>query len=206
MSQSNPNPTPSIETAAEPSPTPTPAPAAEPPESAPASAKEKTYTEAQYQASLEKEKKAWEKKVKDAEAKAKLSEDERLKAERDEAISQLRERDTRDSVMETAGKAGVKNAKLFYNAYRSELEFDEKGNVANLKSVLEAAQVDSPELFAAVSAAIPPAEKPKGSADGGEGNSAPVAGLYTREELNKLSASEINANWDKVQKSLSALQ
>jgi hypothetical protein len=205
MSKSNqptPSPTPAPEPAPTPGPEPTPAPAPIPtPEPAPAPAKEKTYTEAQYQANLAKAQKDWEKKVSDAEAKAKLSEDERLKAERDDALSQLRERDTRDSVTEKAGAAGVKNPRLFYNAYKSDLEFDDKGIVTNLKDILETAKAESPELFAPP----PSAPAPSGSADGGAGNNNQVSGLYSREELNKLTATEINADWDKVQKSLMAL-
>lgn len=205
MSTKNtPTPVPSPEPTPTPAPEPTPAPPLAAPTPEPAPAKEKTYTEAQYQANLSKAQKEWEKKVSDAEAKAKLSEDERLKAERDDALSQLRERDTRDSVIDKAGVAGVKNPRLFYNAYKSELEFDDKGNIANLQDVLETAKSESPELFSI--SAPPPAPAPAGSADGGAGNNTPVAGLYSREELNKLSAAEINADWDKVQKSLMALK
>jgi hypothetical protein len=130
--------------------------------------------------------------------KAKLSEDERTKAELKDAQEQLAERDRRDIVKEAAEKAGVKNPRLFYNAYKDDLETDAKGKITNLKEVLEAAKTESPELFSTV-------EKPAGSADGGQGNGSQPTDLYTKDQLGKLSESEINANWDKVQKSLAAL-
>lgn len=186
-----PNPTPTPTPAPEPTPAPTPEPTPTPtPEPQPSPAPEKTYTPAQLAAELKKAEKAWEKKVADADAKAKLTEDERLKAERDEALSKLRERDTRDSVVESAEKAGVKNPKLFYNAYKDELEFDDKGKITNLKEVLESAKTESPELFT-------PAKRADGSADGGEGNGNPAGGL-TKEMIEKMSDAEIAANMDKI--------
>lgn len=183
-------PTPTPEPTTTPTPEPTPAPAPTPtPEPTPA-APAKTYTEAQYQANLAKERKDWEKKVADAEKKAKMTEDEKLKAERDEALAGLRERDTRDSVIEAAGAAGVKNAKLFYNAYKSDFETDDKGKITNLKEVLDAAKTESPELFTA-------APQPQGSADGGTGKDNNTGGL-TKEQIEKMSPKEIADNMDKI--------
>lgn len=173
----------------EPTPDPTPAPTPEP-TPAPTPAPEVTYTEAQYKANLAKAQKEWEKKVSDAEAKAKLTEDERLKAERDEALAGLRERDARDSVIEAAAAAGVKNPKLFYNAYKTELEVDDKGKITNLKEVLESAKVESAELFTA-------APQPQGSADGGTGKENNGGGL-TKEMIEKMSPAELVANMDKI--------
>ena len=178
-----PTPTPEPKPESTPAPEPTPAPA-------PVPAPEKTYTEAQYQANIAKAQKDWEKKVKDAETRAKLTEDERLKAERDDALANLRERDTRDAVIEEAGKSGVKNPRLFYNAYKSELETDQSGKITNLKAVLESAKTESPELFTA-------APQPGGSADGGEGKGGNTGSL-TKEQIEKMSPSEIAANMDKI--------
>ena len=125
----------------------------------------KTFTQDEVNSLLAKERKAAEKKAADAEGRAKLSEDERVKAERDDALKQLRLRDTRDAVIEAAAAAGVKNAKLFWNAYNSEIETDEKtGKITNLKDVLAVAKTDAPELFEV--------KRADGSADGGEGKNA----------------------------------
>jgi DNA polymerase III delta prime subunit len=182
-------------------PEPTPAPAPEPaPEPKPADGKTFTQDELNtiIQKRLEKAERDWQKKITDAEAKAKLSEDERTKAELKEARDQLAERDRRDTVKEAAKNAGVKNARLFYNAYKDDLETDAKGKITNLKEILETAKIESPELFTEQA-------KPAGSADGGTGKDTAPTGLYTKEQLEKLSNDEINANWEKVQKSLAAL-
>lgn len=158
--------------------------------------KPKSFTQEEVNSLLAKERKTFEKKTADAEAKAKLSEDERKDAELAEARAALRERDARDTVTEQAGKAGVKNAKLFYNAYKSELEFDDKGNVTNLKDVLASAKTESPELFTAT-------PTPSGSADGGEGNNTNTGGL-TKEQIEKMSPDEIAKNMDAIDKFLAS--
>jgi colicin import membrane protein len=197
MAEPNPSPAPSPEPQPEPTPAPTPEPAPEP-----KPADGKTFTQDELnsiiQKRLDKAERDWQKKMTDAEAKAKLSEDERTKAELEETRAQLAERDRRDVVKEAAEKAGVKNPRLFYNAYKDDLETDAKGKITNLKEVLESAKAESPELFTEQA-------KPAGSADGGTGKDTTAAGLYTKEQLEKLSNDEINANWEKVQKSLAAL-
>ena len=127
-------------------------------------AQSKTFTQDEVNSLLAKERKAAEKKAADAEAKTKLSDDERTIAERDEARAALKERDTRDAVIEQVGRDGVKNPKLFYNAYKSEIETDAAGKITNLKDVLAAAKIEAPELFAEI-------KKADGSADGGAGKS-----------------------------------
>lgn len=154
----------------------------------------KTYTQAQLDAEKKKWEKESEKNLKAAEAKAKLSEDERLKTERDEALAQLRMRDTREAVTAEAEKAGVKNPRLFYNAYKEDLETDDKGKITNLKDVLDAAKTESPELFGT------PAPTPEGGADAGEGKQTP-SGL-TKEQVEKMTPEEINTNWEAVSKFL----
>lgn len=144
----------------------------------------KTFTQEQLdliiQKRLEKAEKDWKKKAVDAEAKSKLSEDERTRAELAETKAQLAERDRRDSVLEAATKAGVKNAKLFYQAYKDDLETDDKGKVTNLKDVLEAAKSESPELF---TAAV------QGSADGGAGKTA-TDGSVTRAQFDAMTSTQ----------------
>jgi hypothetical protein len=94
----------------------------------------------------------------------------------------------------------VKNPRLFYNAYKDDLETDAKGKITNFKEVLEAAKTESPELFGTATA--PPA----GSADAGAGNGSQVTDLYTKEQLEKLTFEEIEKNGDKVNRSLAALK
>lgn len=129
------------------------------------------------------------------ESDAKLSEDERTKKELEETKAALLERDTRDYVSAQAEKAGVKNPKLFYNAYKSELEFDEKGKVTNLKDVLAAAKTESPELFQAQ-------QKQQGSADGGSGKQ--TAATLTKEMIEKMTPAEVAANMSEIDKFLAA--
>ena len=97
---------------------------------------------------------------KETERKAKMSEDERLKSDLEDARHQLRERDTRDAVQTEAAKLGAKNAGLIYKAVKDDLTFDSSGKLENLKDVLTQAKKDFPELFGTNAAA--------GSADGGE--------------------------------------
>lgn len=155
--------------------------------------KPKTFTQEDLNRLLAKEKRDWEKKVKDAEDKAKLSEDERTKAELAEAKAALAERDRRDSAMDQAKTAGVKNPRLFYSAYGSELETDAKGNITNFADVLATAKAESPELFQAAAG---------GSADGGDGKG--NAATLTKEQVEKMSQTEIIERWDEVQKFLAS--
>ena len=96
---------------------------------------------------------------KETERKAKMSEDERLKFDLEDARAQLRERDTKDAVQNEASKLGAKNAGLIYKAVKDDLTFDSSGKPENLKEVLTQAKKDFPELFGS---------QPSGSADGGE--------------------------------------
>jgi hypothetical protein len=173
-------------------PTPEPAPTPEPkPDDKP-----KTFTQEEVNRLLAKEKRDAEKRAKDAEDKAKLSEDERTKAELADAKAQLAERDRRDTVKEAAEKAGIKNGKLFYNAYKDELETDDKGKITNLTEVLEAAKAEAPELFGT------PQKPSPGSADAGAGNDGKTG--LTKEQVEKMTPAEINANWEEVSKFLTS--
>jgi tRNA uridine 5-carbamoylmethylation protein Kti12 len=153
----------------------------------------KTFTQDDINRMLAKEKREWEKKVTEAEQRAKLSEDERTKAELQDAKTQLAERDKRDAAIDQAQKAGVKNARLFYNAYKNDLETDAKGVITNFQDVLAAAKAESPELF--ITAA-------QGSADGGEGKDKGPA--LTKEMVDKMTPDEINKRWDEVSQFLAS--
>lgn len=151
----------------------------------------KTFTQDDLNRLLAKEKRDWEKKVKDAEEKAKLSEDERTKAELSQLKAQLADRDKRDAAFEAASKAGVKNTKLFYSAYGSELITDASGKITNLAEILADAKAESPELFTA---------HVEGTADGGQGKGQQTT--LTKEQIDKMTPDEINARWDEVSKFL----
>jgi len=153
----------------------------------------KSFTQDDLNRLLAKEKREWEKKVADAEAKAKLSDDERLKAELADTKTRLAERDKRDTAVELAAKSGVKNTKLFYSAYASELTVDANGNITNFADVLATAKADSPELF--ITAA-------HGSADGGAGKETPAT--LTKDQVEKMSPDELNKRWDEVSKFLAS--
>lgn len=163
------------------------------PPAPPADDKPKSFTQEDLNRTLAKERREWEKKVKDAEDKAKLSEDERTKAELADARSQLAERDRRDSAMDQAKTAGVKNPKLFYSAYKSDLETDAKGNITNFAEILATAKAESPELFVTAAG---------GSADGGEGKGNTPA--LTKEQVEKMSPKEIEERWEEVSKFLTS--
>lgn len=180
-----PPPTPEPAPAPAPAPTPEPAPAPTP---APTPAPEKTFTQAEMDAA----KKQWEADVKKAETRAKMSEDERKDAELKEAKDALRERDTRDSVIEKATPAGIKNGRLFYNAYKSSFTFDDKGEINNFDAVVATAKTESPELFGASTPA------PQGSADGGEGKQ--PQGALTLEKISQMSDAEIKENMEAIDK------
>ena len=148
---------------------------------------------------LAKDRRENEKKLKETEERAKLGEQERLQKEADDLRAQLTERDARDAVQSEAAKLGATNAGAVYKLIRDDLEFDDKGRVKNLADVLSEAKESYPELFAA--------KKPDGAApDAGAGGDGKGGALYTRAEIEKMTEPQINANWDKVQKSLAALK
>lgn len=152
---------------------------------------EKTFTQADLDRELAKKEKEWKKKAEDAEAKSKLAEDERTKLELKEANDKLAERDRRDNALDAAEKAGVKNPRLFYNAYRDELEFDDKGKFTNIESILESAKTESPELFGIGS---------NGSADGGGGKE--NSPTFTLDAIRNMSADEYLKNEAEIDKFL----
>lgn len=150
--------------------------------------KPKTFTQEDVNSFLAKQKKEWERK-------AKLSDDEKKDDEIKTLRTQIQERDNRDAVKSEAKKLGVNNPDLLYKAVKSDLEFDDKGNISNLAQILESAKTDFPQLFTS------DAPTPKGSADGGAGNSNPTS--LTKEQIENMTPAEINADWENVSKFLS---
>lgn len=186
----NPDPTP----APEPTPAPTPdPPKADPPSGDPPKADPpaKTYTQAELDRELAKAKTASEKAAADAAAKAKLTEDERKDAEISDMRTQLRMRDAKDDVIAALEKAGTKATGLMWNAIKGDLEFDDKGKLTNLDSLVKDLQADYPDQFGT--------QKPGESIDaagktkGGE--------TLTKEKLALMTPAEVMAlPWDEVSK------
>lgn len=184
----NPDPTP----APEPTPAPTPAPEPTPsptPEPTPAPAK--TYTQAELDRELDKAKKASEKAAADALAKAKLTEDERKDAEIAEYRTQLQMRDAKDVVVAALEKAGAKATALMWNAIKGDLEFDDKGKLTNLDSLVKDLQADYPDQFGT--------PKPGESIDAAGKTTG--GGTLTKEKLAAMTPAEVMAlPWDEVSK------
>ena len=79
---------------------------------------------------------------------------ERLTGERDtfksryEALeAKYRERTAESAFIEAATKANARAPKTLFRAYKSDLDFDDDGNVTNLADVIAKAQADEPDLF-----------------------------------------------------------
>lgn len=106
---------------------------------------------------------------KDADENAKLSKEQLLEKERDDAMQKVRMSDARDEFIAAADKDGLgyAQASKLFRYYRDEFEFDDKGKVENLKDVLKEAKSEWPELFDD----DPRRKKPKGGADLGGGAS-----------------------------------
>lgn len=158
----------------------------------------KTFTQDEVNRLLAKDRREFEKKVRDAEEKAKLSEQERLQKEADDLRSQIKERDARDAVQSDAAKLGSSNPAAVYKLVKDDLEFDDKGQIKNLNEVLAEAKDLYPQLFGTV--------KPDGAPpDAGEGKNGDGK-LLTKEQIEKMSRAEINAQWELVQKSMAAFK
>ena len=79
---------------------------------------------------------------------------ERLTGERDtyksryEALeAKYRERTAETAFLDAATKANARAPKTLFRAYKSDLAFDDDGNVTNLADVIAKAQADEPDLF-----------------------------------------------------------
>lgn len=149
----------------------------------------KTFTQADIDRAVEKAVKEAEKKAAAAEAKAKLSEDERLKAENDELREDIRRRDARDAVTEALQKAGAKSPQLLFRSIEGDLQFDERGNLTNVADVVKGLTIDFPEQFGT--------EAPAGGVDAGKGSKDKPPAL-TRAAIEKMTPQEVLQNEDAI--------
>lgn len=158
----------------------------------------KTYTQADIDRAIAKAVKDAEKKAAEAEAKAKLSEDEKLKAENDELRNSIRMRDARDAVSEALQKAGARSPALLFKSVQDQLEFDDKGKLANLDTLIADLAKDFPEQFGT--------PKPEDGIDAGAGKG--QGGLkVTQAQLEKMTPQEIaKLPWEDVKAAMAAKQ
>jgi hypothetical protein len=96
-----------------------------------------------------------------------MTEAERIKAERDVAVAErdalnarIRERDARDVFAEEARKSGAIRPDVLFRLADG-LQYDDAGNLKNVKSLVAGLRTEYPELFGAA-----------GSSDGGNGRGA----------------------------------
>jgi len=158
----------------------------------------KTYTQADFDRAIAKAVKDAEKKAAEAEAKAKLSEDEKLKAENEELRNSIRMRDARDAVGEALQKAGAKSPALLFKSVQDQLEFDDKGKIANLDTLVADLAKDFPEQFGT--------PKPEDGIDAGAGQGQKGTSL-TLAQLEKMTPQEIaKLPWDDVKAAMAAKQ
>lgn len=95
-----------------------------------------------------------------ADEKSKLTKEELLQKERDQALAEVRTANLRDQWIQESGIEYAKAAKLF-KVYKDDIETDKDGKPTNLKTVLTTARKEWPEAFGKVQ---------PGSADAGGGN------------------------------------
>lgn len=118
-----------------------------------------------------------------------MDEAERLRAETEEAKQRAAEAEQRmrDAILAGAFQreaitAGVNPelADLAMSAIQHELDVDADGNVIGLTSALETLKANRPSLF---TPSTPPAPKPPGGTNGGEGQATPPAPNLSAEEV-----------------------
>ena len=168
-------------------------PKADPPKADPPAGDDppKTFTQADIDRAIAKAKKDSDKAAADAAAKAKLSEDERTAAELNDLKTQIRMRDAKDDVVAALEKAGTKATGLMWNAIKGDLEFDDKGKLTNLDSLVKDLQAEYPDQFG-----IP---KPDASIDAA--GKTTEGGALTKEKLAKMTPAEISKlPWEEVKK------
>jgi hypothetical protein len=100
-------------------------------------------------------------KEKDDAEKAKLTKEQLLEKERDDALNQVKQSNLRDAFISASGLEYGKATRLF-KIIGDEIETDDKGKPTNLKDVMVAAKKDWPEFFGQ--------QKQRGGGDGGSGN------------------------------------
>lgn len=157
-------------------------------------AEDKTFTQAEFDRELAKQKKEFEKAAQKEKERADLSEAEKKDAELDDLRTQLRLRDAKDDVVAALEKEGARSTGLMWNAIKSDLEFDDKGKLVNLTTLIKDLRADYPDQFGEA--------KPTDSIDGGKGQAG--NGLLTKDKLSKMTPREIaELDWEEVKKALS---
>jgi hypothetical protein len=91
-----------------------------------------------------------ERATKDAEDNAKLSKEQLLAKERDDALAAVRTSDARDAFISQSKIPDYSKASKLFRMYASDLEFDDKGKVTNMADVIKSAKADWPEVFGKV--------------------------------------------------------
>lgn len=117
----------------------------------------KTFTQDELDAIVEK--RLSRERAKDK-ANAELTETERLKKERDDALGKAAESEIKDRFI-TGSKIEYAHASKLFKYYRDDIETDDKGKITNLTEILKTAKEDFPAFFPA---------KVAGKADGGGGS------------------------------------
>lgn len=161
----------------------------------PATPDTKPLTQADIDAAVKKAQKQWQQEKTKADETAKLSEDERIKAENADLKREIQMNKAEVSVLKELEKAGAKSPKLLFNVKKGELQFDDKGNLTNLADVIDELKADYADQFTV--------EKPDESIDAGAGTTKTPSGL-TKELISKMSPAEINQRWDEIQKFLNS--
>jgi hypothetical protein len=166
---------------------------------------QKTYDEA-YVQQLRRE--AAENRVKRSEAEkklkefedAQLSEAEKAKKEASEAKAQLeqmqgqlRERTIRAEIGALAAKLKLADVDAAFQLMnRSAVEFDDEGRAKNVEALLTSLVKDKPFLVSQTGVTTSTTNPPR-------------AQTFTREQIEKMTPQEINANWAEIQKVLASV-
>ena len=158
--------------------------------------KDRTFTEAEVKA---REKAAAEKAAADAKKKFEeekdLEENERLKKELEERRNASRMRDAKDAGVEALKKAGARSPELLWKTIQSDIDFDEKGGIKNLDTLVTGLKDEYADQFGET--------KPVDGIDAGKGK--PSGEGLTREKLEKMTPAEINElDWADVSKVMAA--
>lgn len=109
--------------------------------------------------------------IKKADDDAKLTKEQLLEKERDEAKAQVLERDIRDDFVEATGLP-IGPGRRIFRMYRDDIETDDKGKATNLKDVVANAKKEFPDLFKAGGGG----GERKGKGDGGAGSDQKIGG------------------------------
>jgi hypothetical protein len=120
-----------------------------------------------------------------------LSELDKIKKENEELRSANRLRDAKDAVIDALTKAQARSPLLLWKSVQSDLEFDDKGSLKNLDTLIKGLKTDFEDQFGQ--------PKPEGSVDGGAGQGGSSRNTLTIEQIKHMKPSEINENWKEVQ-------